>query len=227
MEASNSDDGRGRRLGIASIASLAIGSLVALFLVPADARQGEVQRLMYIHVPTAWLAFLAFFVVFVMSVLYLVQRRQRWDLVAASSAEIGVLFTALTLVQGSLWAFGTWGGRGWALDPRIVTTVILLLIYAGYLMVRSLAEEPEQRARWAAAVGIVGFVQVPIVYLSVYWWRSVHQPASSPRSVAPEFLAVLLFNVFAFTLLFFYLLGRRLRLAEAEHALFLEGPDDD
>lgn len=227
MEESNSDGGRGRRLGIVSIASLAVGSLAALFLVPADARQGEIQRLMYIHVPTAWLAFLAFFLVFVMSVLYLVQRRQRWDLVAASSAEIGVLFTALTLVQGSLWALGTWGGRGWALDPRIVTTAILLLIYAGYLMVRSLAEDPERRARWAAAVGIVGFVQVPIVYLSVYWWRSVHQPASSPRSVAPEFLVVLLFNLFAFTLLFFYLLGRRLRLAEAEHALFLEGSYDE
>jgi heme exporter protein C len=194
------------------------GSAAGLLLVPADALQGEVQRLMYIHVPAAWLAMLSFFVVFVMSVLYLVQRDLRWDRVAASSAEIGVVFTALTLLLGSLWGKPTWG-VWWTWDPRLTTTAILLMIYVGYLVVRSFADEPEKRARWAAIVGIVGFVDVPIVYLSVLWWRTLHQPPSSPRSTAGEFVYVLLLNVAAFTLLYIYLMVRRYRIAVAESHL--------
>jgi heme exporter protein C len=194
------------------------GSAAGLLLVPADALQGEVQRLMYIHVPAAWLAMLSFFVVFVMSVLYLVQRDLRWDRVAASSAEIGVVFTALTLLLGSLWGKPTWG-VWWTWDPRLTTTAILLMIYVGYLVVRSFADEPEKRARWAAIVGIVGFVDVPIVYLSVLWWRTLHQPPSSPRSTAGEFVYVLLLNVAAFTLLYIYLMVRRYRIAVEESHL--------
>lgn len=207
-----------RALGISALALLLVGTAVALFVVPPDAVQGEVQRLMYVHVPSAWLAMLSFFVVFLMSVLYLVQRKLRWDLVAASATEIGVVFTALTLALGSLWAKPTWG-IWWTWDPRLTTTAILLVIYVGYLIVRSLAEDPEQRARWCAVIGIIAFVQVPIVYLSVYWWRSLHQPASSPRSMAGEFWAVLLLNLAAFTLAFVYLLARRYRLASLELAL--------
>lgn len=207
-----------RGLGWATLLLLVGGSVAGLFLVPADARQGEVQRLMYVHVPTAWLAMLAFFVVFVMSVLYLVQRRERWDRVAASSAEIGVVFTALTLALGSLWGRPTWG-VWWTWDPRLTTTAILLVIYVGYLTVRSFADDPERRARWSAVVGVLGFVNVPIVYLSVYWWRSIHQPPSTPRSMAPEFLLVLLLNVLAFTALYAWLMMRRVRLAGLERAL--------
>lgn len=207
-----------RILGWAAWIALAAGSVVGLFVVPADALQGDVQRLMYVHVPTAWLAMLAFFVVFVMSVLYLVQRRPKWDAVAVSSAELGVLFTALTLVLGSLWGRPTWG-VWWTWDPRLTTTAILLVIYVGYLTVRALADEPERRARWAAVVGIVGFVDVPIVYLSVTWWRSLHQPPSTPRSVAGEFVAVLLLNLAAFTLLYAWLLAKRIRLASTRRVL--------
>ncbi|MFQ5678113.1 MAG: cytochrome c biogenesis protein CcsA [Gemmatimonadota bacterium] len=205
-------------LGAAALISLVVGSLVGLFVVPADALQGQVQRLMYVHVPAAWLSMLAFFVVFVMSVLYLVQRKSRWDLVAASSAEIGVVFTALTLALGSLWGKPTWG-VWWTWDPRLTTTAILLIIYVGYLTVRSFAEDPERRARWAAIVGIVGFVDVPIVYLSVYWWRTLHQPPSTPRSVAPSIVGALLVNLLAFTLVYAYLMVRRYRLAAAEQRL--------
>jgi len=191
---------------------------MGLFLVPANTDQGEVQRLMYVHVPSAWLAMLSFFVVFVMSVLYLVQRDPKWDLVAASSAEIGVLFTALTLALGMLWGKPTWG-VWWTWDARLTTTAIMLAIYVGYLTVRSFAEDPDKRARWAAIVGIVGFVDVPIVYLSVVWWRTLHQPPSSPRSVAPVLLAALLLNLAGFTLAFAYLLLRRYRLASLERKL--------
>jgi heme exporter protein C len=211
-------DRRGRILGATALAVLLAGSAVALFVAPADAAQGEVQRLMYVHVPTAWIAMLSFFVVFVMSVLYLIQRDPRWDLVARSAAEVGVLFTALTLVLGSLWGKPTWG-VWWTWDPRLTTTAIMLMIYAGYLALRAFAEDPEKRARWSAIVGIVGFVNVPIVYLSVYWWRTLHQPPSSPRSIAPEMMGVLLLNVVAFTVAYAYLMHRRYHASLAERAL--------
>ncbi len=212
-----------RGLGLVSLVTLLAGSVIALFIVRPDALQGQVQRLIYVHVPVAWLAFLAFFIVFLMSVLYLVQRDLKWDLIAVSSAEMGVVFTALTLAVGSLWARPTWG-VWWTWDPRLTTTAILLVIYVGYLIVRSLADDPDQRARWAALVGIVGFVQVPIVYLSVYWWRSLHQAPSSPRSMAGEFWAVLLLNLAAYTLVYAYLMARRYRLARIELELELTGP---
>jgi heme exporter protein C len=194
------------------------GSAVGLFVVPADAAQGNVQRLMYVHVPAAWLAFLAFFVVFVMSVLYLIQRDLRWDRVASASAEIGVVFTALTLLLGMMWGKPTWG-VWWTWDPRLTTTAILLAIYVGYLALRSFADDAEKRARWAAIVGIIGFANVPIVYMSVTWWRTLHQPPSSPRSVAPEILWTLLANVAAFSLVYAYLMVRRVRLAGLEGEL--------
>lgn len=205
-------------LGLVALAVLLAGSVVGLFVVPADAAQGDVQRLMYVHVPAAWLAFLSFFVVFLMSVLYLIQRDLRWDRVAASSAEIGVVFTVLTLALGSMWGKPTWG-VWWTWDPRLTTTAIMLAIYVGYLAIRSFADDPEKRARWAAIVGIIGFANVPIVYLSVIWWRTLHQPPSSPRSVAPEILWTLMLNLAAFTLVYIYLMMRRIRLARLEGKL--------
>jgi heme exporter protein C len=194
------------------------GSYVGLVIVPADAAQGNVQRLMYVHVPAAWLAFLAFFVVFVMSVLYLIQRDPRWDRVAASSAEIGVVFTVVTLLLGMMWGKPTWGVY-WTWDPRLTTTAILLAIYVGYLALRSFADEEDRRARWSAIVGVIGFANVPIVYMSVTWWRTLHQPPSSPRSVAPDILWTLMLNLAAFTLVYAYLMVRRVRLAKLEGEL--------
>jgi len=195
-----------------------VGSYVGLAVVPADAAQGNVQRLMYVHVPAAWLAFLSFFVVFVMSVLYLIQRDARWDRAAASSAEIGVVFTVVTLLLGMMWGKPTWGVF-WTWDPRLTTTAILLAIYVGYLALRSFADDEERRARWSAVVGVIGFANVPIVYMSVTWWRTLHQPPSSPRSVAPDILWTLMLNLAAFTLVYAYLMVRRIRLARLEGEL--------
>jgi heme exporter protein C len=205
-------------LGLVALAALLAGSVVGLFVVRADAAQGDVQRLMYVHVPAAWLAFLSFFIVFLMSVLYLIQRDLGWDRVASSSAEIGVVFTVLTLALGSMWGKPTWG-VWWTWDPRLTTTAIMLAIYVGYLAIRSFADDPDKRARWAAIVGIIGFANVPIVYLSVIWWRTLHQPPSSPRSVAPEILWTLMLNLAAFTLVYVYLMMRRIRLARLEGKL--------
>lgn len=204
--------------GVTALALFLAGSFVGLFVVPADGMQGDIQRLMYVHVPAAWLAFLAFFIVFLMSVLYLIQRDLRWDRVAQSSAEIGVVFTVLTLALGSMWGKPTWG-VWWTWDPRLTTTAIMLAIYVGYLAIRSFADDPDKRARWAAIVGIIGFANVPIVYLSVIWWRTLHQPPSSPRSVSPEILWTLMFNLAAFTVIYVYLMMRRVRLAKLEGEL--------
>ena len=213
-----SKSGLANVIGIAALALLLVGSFVGLFVVPADSMQGDIQRLMYVHVPAAWLAFLSFFVVFLMSVLYLIHRDLRCDRVAQSSAEIGVVFTVLTLALGSMWGKPTWG-VWWTWDPRLTTTAIMLAIYVGYLAIRSFAEDPDKRARWAAIVGIIGFANVPIVYLSVIWWRTLHQPPSSPRSVSPEILWTLMFNLAAFTLVYIYLMMRRIRLAKLEGEL--------
>jgi heme exporter protein C len=207
-----------KTLGAAALLTMLGGSAIGLFIVPADAAQGNVQRLMYVHVPAAWLAFLAFFVVFLMSVLYLIQRDTRWDRVAAASAEIGVVFTVLTLLLGMMWGKPTWG-VWWTWDPRLTTTAILLAIYVGYLALRSFADDEEKRARWASIVGIIGFANVPIVYMSVTWWRTLHQPPSSPRSISPDILWTLLLNVAAFSLVYAYLMVRRVRLARLEGEL--------
>ena len=213
-----SKSGLANVIGIAALALFLAGSFVGLFVVPADGMQGDIQRLMYVHVPAAWLAFLSFFVVFLMSVLYLIQRDLRWDRVAQGSAEIGVIFTVLTLALGSMWGKPTWG-VWWTWDPRLTTTAIMLAIYVGYLAIRSFADDPDKRARWAAIVGIIGFANVPIVYLSVIWWRTLHQPPSSPRSVSPEILWTLMFNLAAFTVIYVYLMMRRVRLAKLEGEL--------
>jgi heme exporter protein C len=206
-------------LGWLSLAALAVSAIMSLAVAPPDADQGNVQRLMYIHVPAAWLAYLSFAVVFVASIAYLATRKSRWDRMAAASAEVGVLFTTLTIVLGSLWGKPVWG-TWWTWDPRLTTTAILLLIYVGYLAVRRLPDSQNRRARWAAVVGIVGFVDVPIVHLSVTWWRGLHQGPTirllQAPTIAPVMLAALLVGVLAFTLAYLYLMALRLRVGRLE-----------
>jgi heme exporter protein C len=201
-------------LGMLALLAVLVGLYLAFFYAPRDALQGDVQRIMYIHVPTAWVAFFAFFVVFISSLVYLWKRLPEVDRLAYASAEIGVLFTALTLIDGSIWGKPTWG-TWWTWDARLTTTAILLVIYIGYLMLRSFVEEPERRARLAALVGIVGFIDVPIIYLSVLWFRTLHQPPSLQRggaSMPDAMLFTLLFNFGAYTLLYLFFLVKRVRL---------------
>jgi heme exporter protein C len=156
-------------------------------------------------------------VVFVASVLYLWKRREKYDMLAASAAQVGIVFIGLTLVQGSIWARPTWG-IWWTWDPRLTTTAILFMIYAGYLALRSFAEDEDQRARWSAAVGILGFLNVPIVYMSVRWWRTIHQVQSTPDTMDPSYALGLRLNAFAFLFLFIFLVGMRYYTAQLERA---------
>jgi heme exporter protein C len=201
-------------LGILALLAVLAGFLLAFFHAPQDAMQGDVQRIMYVHVPTAWVAFFAFFVVFAASLVYLWKRLPEADRLAYASAEIGVLFTALTLIDGSIWGKPTWG-TWWTWDARLTTTAILLVIYVGYLMLRSFIEEPDRRARLAALVGIVGFIDVPIIYMSVLWFRTLHQPPSIQTGgvkMPDAMLLTLLVNFGAYTLLYLFFLVKRVRL---------------
>jgi len=212
---------RGSLLGTASLALLVVGAYLGLVWSPPDVQQGDAMRIMYVHVPAAWVAYLAFFVVLVASGMYLWKRDLKWDRLAGSAAELGVLLTALTLTVGSVWAKPIWG-VWWTWDPRVTTTAILFVIYAGYLRLRTLQVDPLARARQAAVVGIVGFIDIPIVHMSVLWWRSIHQAPTVLQPGLPDpplddRMEVALFvNLLAFTVLFVFLLGQRMRLARME-----------
>lgn len=195
--------------------------LVGLFGVPADAAQGDAQRIMYVHVPSAWLAYLAFFVTLVAGLLYLRRADLRYDRVAVASAEIGLVLTGLTIVTGAIWGKATWG-KWWDWDPRLTTTAILFVIYAGYLLLRQAMVDRRRRARVAAVFGTVAFLNVPIVHFSVLLWRGLHQPPTVIRPGDPTIdhllLAELLASVVSFTLVFLWLLRRRVDLETARDA---------
>ena len=186
---------------------------MAFVFAPTEATMGDVQRIFYFHVPSAWVAFLAFAVVFVASIQWLRTHRQSWDALAVSAAEIGVLFATVALVTGSIWAKPTWG-TWWDWDPRLTSTLILWLIYVSYMMLRSVIENPAKRASLSAVVGIVGFVDVPIVFMSIRWWRTVHPVVITADSMNldPSMTLTLMVCLAAFTLLFAHLLGIRLAL---------------
>ena len=206
-------------LGILAVAGAVLASWMALVWAPADAVQGEVYRIIYVHVPSAWLAYLAFVVVFLASIGWLWSKRPVFDAIAVSSAEIGVLFTGLALVAGSIWAKPTWG-VWWTWEPRLITTAVMFVMYVGYLLLRGLSTDFERRATRAAILGAVLVLDVPIVHLSVLWANSLHQlptvlrPAGSP-ALDPSMLLTLMVSVGAFTLIYAYLMAERVAIEVA------------
>jgi len=207
-------------LGGLALAAVLFSLYWSLAVAPPDAYQGEVQRIMYLHLPSILIAYLSYFLVFVGSGLYLWKREKRDDILAHAAAELGVLFTALTIIEGSIWGRPTWG-VWWTWDARLTLTAILLLIYVGYLMLRSLIEDENRAAVAAAVLGIIGFLDIPLIHMSVYWWRTLHQPPSILRpdklpweNVHPSMLTALTISFVSFLLLYFYLLSLRYRIGE-------------
>jgi len=208
-----------RVLAPVTFLTLAVALWLALFYAPREATMGDVQRIFYFHVPSAWIGFLAFFVVFLSSVAYLVKGGRKWDLLALSAAEIGVVFTTLVLVTGPIWAKSAWGTY-WTWDARLTTTLILWFIYIGYLTLRSTVDEV-RKARLSAVLGIVGFLDVPVIYLSVTIWRTMHPTLiiGEAGGLEPAMLQTLMVALLSFTFLFALLLVARVRLEQKRDEL--------
>ena len=209
-------------LQVAAIGTM-VTALAAGLLVPADAVQGDVGRLMYVHVPGAWLAYLAFLVTLTASISFLVTRKMRWDRIAVSSAEIGVYFTGLTIALGMIWAKPIWG-VWWTWDARLILTAVMFFVYLGYLALRKTMTDPAVRAKRSAVFGILAAVQIPIVHFSVEWWRSLHQPATIIRpdaspQIDPPLFAALMMGVVAFTVAYAALMAVRVELARVDEAI--------
>ena len=201
-----------------------LANLYFIFMVaPTDAVLGNVQRIFYFHVPIAIMSFLAFFLVFIASLMYLFKRSLKWDSFAYASAEVGVVFVTLALITGIIWARPVWN-TWWTWEPRLTTTMILWLIYVAYLMVRSYAPNQSKGAVYAAVVGIVGFVDVPIVYYSVVWWRSIHPspvvgPFAQSDALDGTMALILLFSFITFVFFFAYMVMERMNVRTMEESL--------
>lgn len=207
-----------RAIGVFAIVAMTWVAVSGLFLTPADANQGDAVRIMYVHVPTAWIAYLAFIVTGVASLAWLLKKTPSLllDRIAGACAEVGVLFMAMTLISGSLWGRLTWG-TFWAWDPRLTTTAFLFVTYVGYLAVRRLDGSPQQRAQRSAVIASLAVLEIPLVHFSVVLWRSLHQSASilSPDGdikMDGLMLFTLFSGVIAFTLTFLWLVIHRQRL---------------
>lgn len=193
-----------------TLATLVGAQLFSVLTSPPDRDMGNLEKILYIHVPCAWMALTASMFVFLASVGYLWKREERYDMIAAASAEAGTLFTALTVILGSIWARPTWG-TWWTWDARLTSTAVLLLIYLGYLALRAATEDADRRARWSAAVGILGAINAGIVYESVVWWRTIHQIQSSPASMGLMYTWGLRLNAIAMLLVLVYFITARYR----------------
>ena len=205
-------------LGLIAFIAVISAEIFSILTSPADRDMGHLQKIMYVHVPAAWMAFLAFFVVFVYSVLYMWKQNENHDLLAASAAEVGAVYTGLTLMLGMIWGRPAWG-VWWVWDARLTSTLVLFLIFVGYLALRSFVDDAVQRAKWSAAVGAIGAINVPIVYMSVKWWRTLHQPQSSPGTLDPAFTLGLRLNAIAMLLVLIYFIRRRYEIARTERAV--------
>ena len=208
----------GAWLGIIGVGAVIAAQTYSILTSPAESDMGHLQKIMYVHVPAAWMTFIAFFVVLVFSTRYLWNGRENDDLLAASAAEVGAVFNGLTLMLGMIWGRPAWG-VWWVWDARLTSTLVLFLIFVGYLALRAFVDDPHRKARWSAAVGAIGAINVPIVYMSVKWWRTLHQPPSSPSTLDPAYTLGLRLNAIAFLLLLIYFIRKRYEIARLERAI--------
>lgn len=204
----------------AGIGFLLIGSYFGLFVAPPERFMGETQRIMYVHVPTAWFALVAMTFAFASAVIFLVGGAFKWDARLEASIEVGVLLAFLLCCQGAIWAKPTWG-VWWDWDPRLTTTAVLLFAYLGILALRKFVEDPVKRGVWSSVATIIAYVDVPIVYFSVKWWNSLHQQQSSPNTVSKPFWIPLRANAFGIMLLItgFIMLRSRIAAMRLENEL--------
>lgn len=181
---------------------------------------GDVYRIFFFHMPSAIATFLGFFVTFLASVAYLARRRRRWDNWAVAGAEVGIIFSSVTIVTGSFWARPVWN-TWWTWDPRLTTVTIMLLTYVAYMMLREAVDDPDRRARFAAVMGIIAFANVPLVWFSARWFRTIHpvlfagsntEATKGDFALSPAMRATLMVSMVAVLVVFLYFLLRRMQL---------------
>jgi len=198
---------------------LVAGLVMAFGVAPREVTQGNVQRIMYVHVPAVWVAYLAFAVGLAASVAYLAGRRPGADRLAHAACEVGTVFLGINIVTGAIWGKPTWG-TWWTWDARLTSVAVVFVMFLAYLLLRGAVEDHERGARYAAVLGIVAALNIPLVHFSVYWWRTLHQPPSllkpGATTMPPVVLAALLVNFAALALLGAYFVARRTRLLAAE-----------
>ncbi|MGK0289083.1 MAG: heme exporter protein C [bacterium] len=208
--------------GFIAFLALTIAAYLTFYWIPLEGEMGVVQKIMYVHVPVIWVSFIAFFIVFLCSVGYLWKREEGYDIVAVSAAEIGILFCALGLITGSIWGRPTWNTY-WTWDSRLTTTLILFLIFVGYLLLRVYSGYGEQQARLSAVIGIIGFLDIPLIHYSVTWWENLHQKSTMfskhEKVIDPSFKITLMISVASFAILFTYLLLKRILLEKNTRSL--------
>jgi heme exporter protein C len=211
---------RPKAIGAAGLVLLLIGSYFGLFVAPPEQFMGETQRIMYVHVPTAWFALVAMTLAFASAVVFLFSTDYDWDARMEASIEVGVVLAFLLCCQGAIWAKPTWG-VWWDWDPRLTTTAVLLFAFLGILALRKFVDDPHRRAMWSAVATIIAYVDVPIVYFSVKWWNSLHQQQSNPNTVSKPFWIPLRANAFGILLLMtaFIMLRARVAALRLEHEL--------
>lgn len=203
---------------------ISVMAVVGFYLVMAvtriDPDQQMAQKIFYYHVPSAWTTFLGFFLVMIGGIMYLRTRKQEWDRFSLSTAEVGIVFCTLVLVTGPIWATPVWG-TPWNWEPRLTTTLVMFLVYVGYFMLRNYGGSPERIRRLAAVVGIVAFVDVPIVFYSVKLWAPEVQshPQAEMTRQPGDVLGTFLFSMLTFTLLFVYLVRYRIHIHSLKSSL--------
>jgi heme exporter protein C len=206
-------------LGWLAAIGLVVGLVMGFAVAPREVTQGNVQRIMYVHVPAVWVAYLAFTVGLVASIAYLARRRPGADRLAHAACEVGTVFLGINIVTGAIWGKPTWG-TWWTWDARLTSVAVVFVMFLAYLLLRGTIDDRERGARYAAVLGIVAALNIPLVHFSVYWWRTLHQPPSllkpGASTMPPVILTALLVNFVALALLGAYFVARRARVLAAE-----------
>lgn len=183
--------------------------------VPTELNQGIAQRIFYFHVPIGWLGMISIVVVAIASFTHLITKNEKWDNLAYSSAELGIIFASLILVTGSIWAKPIWG-VWWTWDPKLTTTLILWFFYLGYLMVRSYSPIGIQSKQYSSVIALIGAIDAPIIYMASVWWRSAHPNPNIPTDLDNKMLITFLISLISFTILYVYILNKRYNLKKIE-----------
>ncbi len=207
-------------LYIITLILMLISTYAALIYAPTETIMGNIQRIFYFHMGTVWVATIAFMIVFVASIIYLINGKKKWDVLAYTSAEIGVLFITLTIITGSIWAKPVWG-TWWTWDPQLTTTFILWILYIVYLLIRANSGFDEKKAKYSAVFAIIAFIDLPLVYISARVMRGISPVVFGPGGggIEPKMLNALLITLVSFTLLFILLLIERIKIENLKYQI--------